>query len=128
MAINDEAVDVLRKAIVAIDSERERLIRALDSLDGSSPIEHLKKPAAHRSAARKPRRRRKRAPKGSRRHEILAAIDRKPGITGARLANELGIPASQVYNICTTLLKEKTIRKRGVTYEMVPGAKVDGAR
>jgi DNA-binding IclR family transcriptional regulator len=53
---------------------------------------------------------------------VLALIDRKPGITGAVLAKELGIQSSQVYNLTGKLVKEKVIRKRGATYEMMPGA------
>jgi hypothetical protein len=122
MAIIDEAADVIRKAIDAIDSERERLSQVLDSLNGSSPAEPRKRSPARRPAARKTRKSSKPASKGSRSQEVLVAINRKPGMTGARLAKELVIPASQVYDICETLVKEKTIRKRGTTYEPMPGA------
>jgi IclR helix-turn-helix domain len=127
MTFVDEAADVIRKAIDAIDSERERLSKVLDSLNGSSPTEPRRRPPARRTTARKTRRSPKRAPKGSRRQEVLNAIDRKPGMTGARLAKELGMPASQVYNICATLVKEKMIRKRGTTYEPMPGAPATAA-
>lgn len=123
MAIIDEAADVIRKAIDTIDSERQHLSKVLDSLNGSSsPKEPRKRSPARRSAARKSPRNSQRAPKGSRRQEVLAAINRKPGMTGTRLAKELVIPVSEVSDICETLVKEKTIRKRGSTYEPMPGA------
>lgn len=123
MATIDEAADLIRKAIDALNSERDLLVKALDSLNGGSPVEVRTRPPTRRSNTRKKRRRtKKRAPKGSRSQEVLAAIDRRPGMTGARLATELGIPPSQVYNICAALLKDKKIRKRGTTYEPMPGA------
>lgn len=122
MAIIDEAADVIRKAIEAVDLEREHLSKVLNSLNGSSPIEPRQRPPARRKAARRTRKTSKRAPQVSQRQVVLATIDRKPGMTSARLAKELGIPASQVYNICETLVKEKTVRKRGTTYEPMPGA------
>lgn len=122
MATIDEAADLIRKAIDAVDSERELLYKALDSLNGSTPTTPRTRRPARRSAVRKARRTRKRAPKGSRSQEVLTAIDRRPGMTGARLAKELGMPASQAYNICAALVKEKRIRKRGTTYEPMPGA------
>jgi len=128
MATIDEAAEVIRKAIEAIDSERERLSKVLDSLNGSSPAEPRRPSPARRSTAHKPSRSKKRAPKSSRRQEILTAIDRKPGMTGARLAKELEIPESQVDDICETLVKEKTIRKRGTTYEPMPGAPASAER
>ena len=128
MATIDEAAEVIRKAIEAIDSERERLSKVLDSLNGSSPAEPRRPSPARRSTAHKPSRSKKRVPKSSRRQEILTAIDRKPGMTGARLAKELEIPESQVDDICETLVKEKTIRKRGTTYEPMPGAPASAER
>ncbi len=121
-----EAQNLIQSAIAAIDAEAQSLSAALDSLNaGRTPLKRKGRPPGKRSAARKARKGNKRAVQGDPRLEVIAAIDKKPGITGARLAKELGIPASQVYNICGTLVKEKTLRKRGVTYEMVPGAKAE---
>lgn len=126
-----EAQNLIRSAIKAIDAEAQSLSAALDSLNGgggTSVKEPKARPSRRRATTRKARKGTKRAAKGARRREVIAAIDQKPGITGARLAKELGIPASQVYNICGMLVKEKTIRKRGATYEMVPGAKAEKSR
>lgn len=123
-----DAQNLIRSAISAIDAEVQSLSAALDSLNGGAPLKRKGRPSGKRSAARKARKGTKRAVKGAPSLEVIAAIDKKPGITGARLAKELGIPASQVYEICGTLVKEKTIRKRGVTYEMVPGAKAEEAQ
>jgi hypothetical protein len=118
-----EASSLIKRAISELDAERQRLEGALESLDGgSSPSNRPGRPAGARSGPRKARRRRRRAPKGGRRQEVLALIDRKPGITGAVLAKELGTQSSQVYNLTGKLVKEKVIRKRGATYEMMPGA------
>jgi hypothetical protein len=123
-----EAQNLIQSAIAAIDAEIQSLSATLDSLNGETSLKRKRRPSGKRSAARKARKGNKRAVQVDPRLEVIAAIDRKPGITGARLAKELGIPASQVYNICGTLVKEKTLRKRGVTYEMVPGAKAGEAR
>ncbi len=122
MALIDEAADVIREAIDAIDAEYALLSKALDSLNGGSPKELRKRPTTRRSAVPKARRTAKRATKVSRRSEVQATIDRKPGMTAARLAKELGMPASEVDVICEALVKENAIRKRGATYEPVPGA------
>jgi uncharacterized protein YggU (UPF0235/DUF167 family) len=123
-----EAQNLIRSSIAAIDAEAQSLTAALESLNGGTSLKRKGRPSGKRSAARKGPKGKKRAAKGARRLEVIAAIDKKPGITGARLAKELGIPASQVYNICGTLVKEKTIRKRGATYEIVPGTNADKAR
>ena len=123
-----EAQNLIRSAIAAIDEETQSLTAALDSLRGETSVKRRGRPSAKRSPAAKGRKVKKRAAKGARRLEVIAAIDKKPGITGARLAKELGIPASQVYNICGMLVKEETIRKRGATYEMQPGADAEKAR
>jgi len=124
-----EAQKLIQSAIAAIDEEAQSLSAALESLNGgTTSLKRKGRPPRKRSAARRARKGTQRAPKGSPSLEVVAAIDKKPGITGARLAKELGIPASQVDEICGALVKEKTIRKRGVTYEMVPGAKAEEAQ
>lgn len=123
-----DAQNLIRSAISAIDAEVQSLSAALDSLNGRTPSKPKRWPSGKRSVARKARKGNKRAVQSDPRLEVIAAINKKPGITGSRLAKELGIPGSQVYDICETLVKEKTIRKRGVTYEMVPGAKAEEAQ
>jgi hypothetical protein len=123
-----EAQNLIQSAISAIDEEAQSLSAALESLNGGTSLKRKGRPPGKPSVARRARKGTQSAPKGSPSLEVIAAIDKKPGITGARLAKELGIPASQVDEICGTLVKEKTIRKRGVTYEMVPGAKAEEAQ
>jgi hypothetical protein len=119
-----EAQNIIRSAIASIDAEVRSLNAALDSLTVGSSSKRHPRSSGRRPAARRASKGTRKAAKGARRLEVIAAISKKPGITGARLAKELGIPASQVYDICGSLVKEKTVRKRGVTYEMLPGAKV----
>jgi hypothetical protein len=128
VALIEEAADAIRKAIDAIDAEREQLSKVLDSLNGSSPTRSRMRSPVRRSAVRKTRKSSEPGPKGSRRQEVLAVIDRKPGMTGTRLAKELSIPASEVDEICGALVKEKSIRKRGATYEPMPGAPATGGK
>ncbi len=128
VALIEEAADAIRKAIAAIDAEREQLSKVLDSLNGRSPTGSGIQPPARRSAVRKTRKSSEPGAKGSRRQEVLASINRKPGMTGTRLAKELSIPASEVDEICGTLVKEKSIRKRGTTYEPMPGAPATGGK
>jgi hypothetical protein len=122
-----DARKLIQSAIAAIDAEAQSLSAALDALDGGTPAKRKVRPSGRHSAARKAHQGAKREVKGSPSLEVAAAIDKKPGITGAGLAKELGIPASEVYDICETLVNEKTVRKLGVTYEMTPGARAEDA-
>ncbi len=117
-----EAQNIIRSAIASIDAEIQSLSTALESLEAGNLPKRSKRPSNRRSAPSMARKGARRATKGSRRREVIVAIGQKPGITGARLAKELGISASQVHNICAALVKDKMVRKRGVTYEMMPGA------
>ncbi len=122
-----EAQDLIKSAIAAIDEEAQSLSAALDSLNGGTPLKPQGPSSGRRSAAPKVRKGTKRKAKPSRRLEVIAAIDKKPGITGPGLAEQLGIPVAQVDIICEALVKEKMVRRRGVTYEMLPGAKAEEA-
>lgn len=123
-----EAQNLIQSAIEAIDAEVESLSAALNSLTVETSSKRKGRPSGKTSAARKKRKGDRGVVQSDPRLEVIAAIDRKPGFTGARLAKELGIPVSQVNNICEALVKEKTLRKRGVTYEMAPGAKAGEAQ
>jgi Winged helix-turn-helix DNA-binding len=125
-SIAEDAADAIRRAIDAIDAERENLSRALESLGGpveaANPRKRAAAPPTRPRRAAKRGRRGKRAKKGSRRSEVLALINKKPGLTGAAIAKEIGVAPSQIYNLCSALVKDGTIRKEGVTFSMMPGA------
>jgi hypothetical protein len=107
-----EARDKLASAIAEIDHEKERLLRALQSLDTRSPSGGPRKLRARRSR----RRRARRVRKGERRDQFLAAVGEQPGITVAQAAKKIGVPPSQLYPVARSLRKEKAITKRGAGY------------
>jgi predicted ArsR family transcriptional regulator len=61
-----------------------------------------------------PRRRpRKRAPRGQRREQFLAAVSSKPGSTATELGKEIGISTNQAYALGQRLLKDGEVKKSG---------------
>ena len=120
-----EARSKVETALVSIDEERKQLERALShliGLDGGSPRKPSRKPSGRRSGA--PRgKRKKQAPKGQRRAEVLTAIAEDPGTTSAKVADKLDISPSQVSSVAKGLLKDKLVTKKGPAYTAKPEAK-----
>jgi transposase-like protein len=109
-----EARQGLTAALHEIEREEKRLLRALRSLEGRVPGRDRRRARARRSGPRKA----KRAPKGKRREQFLAAVKEQPGITVAQAAKKVGVPASQLYPVARSLHKEKAISKRGAGYRI----------
>lgn len=113
-----EARSKLEAALAEINEERQRLERALSHLldkSGGSSGKTGRSPAGAPSAA--PRRKRKRqAPKGQRREEVLKAIANEPGTTAAKVAKKLDISPSQTSSVAKGLIKDKLVTKKGPAY------------
>jgi DNA-binding MarR family transcriptional regulator len=73
------------------------------------------------------RKRKKQAPKGQRREEVLKTITEEPGTTAAKIAKKLKISPSQVSSIAKALLKDKLVTKKGPSYTAKPQAKATKA-
>ena len=110
-----EVLESVRSMIEArigeIDAELAKLHRALASLDGDGTRSDT------RTATRRHKpRRRKRAPHGQRREQLLAALRRSPGASAAELGREIGISTTQAYALAQRLVADGEIKKRGKGY------------
>jgi transposase-like protein len=106
-------------------AEVERLERALAALDGSVSEAPLApggartrsgRPAAgeaERSATRPGRRGRRRRGEPSRGDEFLATVRKRPGVTIAEAAREMGIAPNYLYRLAATLEREGTVEREG---------------
>jgi hypothetical protein len=122
------AIDAARKLIQSrlaeLDAEARDLERALASLgELSAPRRRRGRPkkAAAAPTKAKPRAARKRksskrAPRGQRREQLLAAVKANPGARPSELAREIGIPASQLHSLIEKARKEKLLVKKGKGY------------
>jgi hypothetical protein len=128
----DDARQLIQSRLADLDAEAKQLRGALASLgDGSSgkrrPGRPRKSPATRaeatatppkRSAPRK-RKSAKRAPRGQRREQFLAALQKTPGAKATEVGKEIGISANQAYTLAGRLQKDGAIRKRGKGYRVV---------
>ena len=117
-----EAIEGARKMIEVrlreLDAEAGRLRRALSGLGERAPAKRRGRPrrkASRRKAA-------KRAPRGQRRGQFLAALEKSPGAKASEIAKELGISANQAHTLARRLHKQKAIRRSGGGYRLTPKA------
>jgi hypothetical protein len=113
-----QGIDGARKLIESrlreIEDEAGSLQRALTSLCPDVG-------ATATPPARPRRRRRKggrRAPRGQRREQFLAAVKANPGATAAEIGKTVGISTNQAYALGQRLLKDKEIKKSGKGYAL----------
>ncbi|MGH2963989.1 MAG: hypothetical protein ACRDMH_01225 [Solirubrobacterales bacterium] len=102
----DQAASLLREQIRTLDDERKNLERALSALTGSNG----------RTPTTRRRRSSKRAPRGQRQEQFLAAVKKNPGAGGSEIAKQMGVPSSQAYALARSLQQKGRIRKRGKGY------------
>ncbi len=115
-----ETIDAARKLISdrlgELEAEAGRLRRALESLgegDGAAPASP--KP---RRGRRPGKRRRRQAPRGRRREQLLAAIGAKPGARASELAAAIGVSPSQAHGLLARAREEGLIVKEGAGYAL----------
>jgi type II secretory pathway component HofQ len=122
----DAARNLIQSRLADLDAEAKRLERALAGLgEGRAPRSRRpgrprKRAAAATSAPPKPkrslarkRRATKRAPRGHRREQLLAAIKASPGARPSELARSIGVKSTQVHALIAKARAEKLIVKRG---------------
>jgi hypothetical protein len=133
----DRARSVIESRLAELDAEAKGLERALKGLGEGSrgrPTQRRrrqgKKPAAAPPAKRRgrpkaaapakattrpPRKRKgaKRAPRGQRREQLLAALKANRGARPAELAAEIGISSNQVHALIAKARKDKAIVRKG---------------
>jgi transposase-like protein len=103
-----QARQLIERRLSELQAEAARLDKALRELssDNMRPTE---------GSARKVR---KRAPRGQRQRDFLAAVEAKPGIRASEVAQEIGVSANQAYALANKLRKQKKIRKSGKGYRV----------
>ena len=107
-----DVVEQARKALETrlheLEDEARRLRDALSSLGGHRP-----------STSRRRTRRRattRRAPRGHRQEQFLAAVKKNPGVPVSEIAKDIGVSPQQLYPVARRLREKGEVRKRGKGY------------
>jgi hypothetical protein len=107
-----DLLDRARKAIETqlreLEDEARRLRDALASLDHHR-LRGRRPPTTRRSTAR-------RAPRGQRQKQFLAAVKKNPGTPVSQIAKDMGVAPNQLYPIARRLHEKGEIRKQGKGY------------
>jgi MarR family len=115
-----ETIETLRRLISKrlgeIEAEIKQLERAAASM-GEGGGRRSEAPKTRRKSGAPKRRSGSRAKRGQRQGELLAAIEIKPGVRPAELADEIGIPQGQVSVLLAKARAEKLVIKKGKGYE-----------
>jgi hypothetical protein len=120
---------LIASRLAELDSEAKQLERALVGLgEGSAPRRRVGRPrkragatsarAKSKSHTSGKRRTTKRAARGERQTQLLAAIKANPGHGAADHAKTLGVASSQVHALLRKAQTEKQIVKRGKGYAL----------
>jgi hypothetical protein len=121
----DDARRLIQSRLDELDTEAKQLERALASLgEGSGPPRRRpRRPSRSAAVSTRPkptpaprRRRSKRAARGQRREQLLAAIKATPGARPSELARSIGIRSTQVHALIAKARAEKLIVKKGAGY------------
>jgi hypothetical protein len=102
----DQARKVIETRLHELEDEAGRLRDVLTNLDGE-------KPARSRTVRRSTTRR---APRGQRQRQLLAAVKKNPGAPISEIAKNIGVSPQQLYPIASRLHQKGAIRKRGKGY------------
>lgn len=122
----DRARAVIQSRLAELDAEAKDLQRALASL-GERPVPRRRRGRPKKAAAaptkakpRTPRKRKsaKRAPRGARREQLLAAVKANPGARPSELAREIDISANQVHALLAKARKDKLLVRKGKGYAL----------
>ncbi len=124
-----DARQLIQSRLADLDAEAKQLERALASLgEGRAPQRRRPGRPRKRAAAatstppkRKPVRRKrkgKRAPRGQRREELLAAVKADPGARPTDLAKAIGVKPTQVHALIAKARKDKLLVKKSKGYAL----------
>src|SRR5215207_10472275 len=92
----DQAREVLQTRIAELEDESRRLRDALTSLGGHKPSTSRRRRGTRRSTTR-------RAPRGQRQQQFLAAVKKNPGVPVSGIAKDIGIAPQQLYPVARRL-------------------------
>lgn len=116
----DEASTLIKKRLAELDSERDRLERALADLGGGKAPGRKKagRPRGSGASASKgaaPRRRRRRSG-GTRADQAVGLVEKSPGISASEIAKTMKIKPNYLYRVLGDLEKEGRVKKKGREY------------
>jgi hypothetical protein len=123
----ESARQLIQSRLADLDAEAKSLERALASLgEGVAAKRRPGRPRKRASVAVAPpqpkrarrKRKGKRAPRGQRREQFLAALAKSPGAKVSEIAKQLGISSNQAYTLARRLQKDRVIRKSGKGYRL----------
>jgi hypothetical protein len=119
-----DAVTAAREAIEGrireIEQETARLRRALAELVGGDAARRPTQRSSGSGRSRT-RRRRKVAPPGRRRVQLLAHLEKNPGAKPSEIAKAIGTTPANVQNVLRKAREEKVVRRRrGGGYALSP--------
>jgi len=139
-----DAKKLIEQRLRELDQERERLQTGLRRLDDAQAVVGGGRRAprrrgsntnssARRSAGRGPSSPKKRqgsprrrvAPRGQRRQQLVDFLKKSPGSRPNAIAKALGISPSNTQNVLRTALAEGAVEKVGSSYSLVAGASAD---
>ena len=113
------AAGLIRTRLGEIEAERKQLESALEQLTGS---DSGRRPRAGRrsgeanGAGTRPARRRKIAPAGQRRQQLLEYLSEHPRSRASEIAKGLGVSSANVHNILRGAVTEGIVEKQGMGY------------
>ncbi len=113
----EDARRLIEKRLGEIEGEAAGLRDALASLGFNVP--RPSRPGRSSASGRAKagaRKGRRRAPRGQRQKEVLAAARKQPGSTAADLGRAIGISTNQAYALCKRMLKSGELKKKGKGY------------
>lgn len=111
----DRVRDLIQARLRELQAEIEQLEQGLRDLAGADGA----RPSSRARRRKAPRRRpAKRAPRGQRRQQFLAAVEKNPGAKASEIAKQLGISTNQAHTLARRLQKDHTIRKSGKGYRI----------
>ncbi len=110
----EQVQQLMRVRIDELDQERRQLNDALSKLNGGGMAQQPARPAPkRRSAARST----KRARRGQRQTEFLAALESTPGAPMAEIAKSMGVKPQLLYPIAHRLEEAGKVKKNGSGYK-----------
>src|SRR5438046_2474239 len=105
----DQAVEAIETRLRVVEDEVRRLMAALASLGDGKLTAGPRRTTSPRSTTR-------RAPRGQRQQQFLAAVKKNPGAPVSQIAKDIGVAPQQLYPVARRLHEKGEIRKRGNGY------------
>lgn len=107
---------LIESRLAELDAESRKLKAALESMGEGT----TSRPGRQRnlSATKARRKTTRRAPRGRRREELLAAIKADPGARPSDLARTIGISSNQVHALIAKARAEKLLVRKGKGYAL----------